>query len=70
MGIMHEPVEDALGQGRIADLLMPASEGKLASQDRGAELVAIFADFEEVATLGFGQRSHGPIIHHEHIDLG
>jgi hypothetical protein len=41
MRVANEPVEDAIGQRRIADLFVPAGDRKLRSEDRGAHLVAI-----------------------------
>jgi hypothetical protein len=29
MGVVHEPIEDAVGQSGIADLLMPACDRQL-----------------------------------------
>ena len=49
MGIVHEPVEDAVGQRGIADLFVPARDRQLRNQDRGANLVAILADLPQVA---------------------
>ena len=34
MSVVHEPVEDAVGDGGVADLFMPLSDGNLRSQDR------------------------------------
>lgn len=63
MGIVDRAVEDAVGQGVIVDLLVPLADGELRGEDQRARLVAIFADFPEVAALGFVQRCHGPVIH-------
>ncbi len=68
MGIVHQPVEDAIGGGGIADLLVPAGDRQLRSQDGRAGLIAILADLPEVAPLGFAQRSHRPVVDHQHID--
>ena len=68
MGVMDQAVEDAVGGGGIPDLLMPAGYRKLRGQNRRARLVAILADLPEVAALSFGQRCHGPVIDHQHVD--
>lgn len=44
-----------MASGGIADLLVLA-------------VTAVFADVPEVVPLGFGERRHGPIGGHEHID--
>ena len=68
MGIVNEAVQDAVGGRGITDLFVPARNRKLRSQNRRARLISVFADFPEVAPLGFRQRSHGPVIDHQHID--
>ena len=52
MGVVDQPVEDAVGQRGIADLFVPSRDRQLRSKDRGAHLVAVFADLPEVAALG------------------
>ena len=44
MGVMNEAIEDSVGGGGIADLFVPARDGKLRGQDRRARLIAILAD--------------------------
>jgi len=70
VGVMHDPIENAVRQGRIADLLVPLGHGELAGQNRGSDLVAIFTDFQEVAALGVRQRRHRPVIDHQQIKAG
>lgn len=68
MGVVHEPIEDAISQSRVADLFVPARHRQLRSQDCGAHLIAILAYLPEIAALGFRQRSHRPIVDHKNID--
>src|SRR5207249_10331396 len=70
VSVVYQPVEDGVGQGWIADLLVPAGERDLAGENRGPELIAILADLQEVAPLAFGQRGMSPIIDDEHVDAG
>ena len=53
MGVVHEAIEDAIGDGGIADLLVPARNRQLGSEDGGAGLVAVLADFPDFAALVF-----------------
>ena len=53
VGVVDQPVDDAVGKRGIADLLVPARHGELRSQDRRAHLVAILTDLPELAALGF-----------------
>src|SRR5580700_6652267 len=51
MGVVHQPVEDSVGQRGIAYLFVPPRDRQLRGQDRGAHLVTIFADLPEVSAL-------------------
>src|SRR5579864_1761130 len=53
MGVVHQAVQDAIGDSGIADLLVPARDRQLGSKDGGTGLVAIFADHPDVAALIF-----------------
>ena len=44
VGVMNQPVEDAVGQSGITNLFVPARDRQLRGQDRGAHLVTIFGD--------------------------
>ena len=59
MSVVHQTVEDAVGDGGIADLLVPARDRQLGSKDGGTGLVAIFADLPDFAALVFIQRLLG-----------
>jgi hypothetical protein len=48
---MDEAVEDTIGDGGVADLLMPLCYRKLGSKDGGTGLIAFFRDLPEVTTL-------------------
>ena len=51
VGVVDESVEDGVGDGGIADELVPAIDGQLAGHDDRSRLVSILDDFEEVAAL-------------------
>ena len=50
-GVVHQPVEDAVGDGRIPDLLVPVRNRHLRSEYDRPALVSVIADLEEVAPL-------------------
>jgi hypothetical protein len=68
VGILHQAVEDAVGNSGIADLLVPARDRQLGSEDGGASLVAILADLPDFASLRFTQWGHAPVIDDQNID--
>lgn len=68
MRVVHQAVEDAVGDGGVADLLVPLGDRNLRSQDRGSRLIAFFSDLPEVTALGFLRGRHGPVVDDENID--
>jgi hypothetical protein len=68
VGIVSQSVEDAVGDGGVADLFKPARDRQLRSKDSGASLVAILADFPDFAALRLCQRRHGPVVDDQNVD--
>ncbi len=68
MGVVHQAVEDSVGQCGISDLFVPARHRQLRSQDHRVRLVAILSDLPEVSSLRFRHRGHDPIIDNQNID--
>ena len=50
MRVVHQPVENAIGQCGISDLFVPASHWQLRSQNHRSRLVAILGDLPEVSS--------------------
>ena len=46
VGVMHEPIEDGVRNGWIADDVVPMLDGELACHDRRGAAVAIFHDLQ------------------------
>ena len=65
---MDQAVKNAVGNRRIADLLVPVSDGHLRSKNDGSPLIAVIADFEKVAALAIFEGSHGEVIEHQNVD--
>ena len=51
VSVMDKAVQDGIGQGRIADGLVPVFDRELAGDDHGAAAVAIFEDLQQVTPL-------------------
>ena len=62
MRVVHEPVEDRVGDGRIGDCLVPVIDRQLAGHNRRAAIVPILDNLKDVATLLGGQRGEAPIV--------
>jgi len=70
VGVMHQPIEDGVGEGGIADRGVPLLDGDLAGDDGGAALISIVDDLEQIAAVGVGHRRHGQIVKDEDLGLG
>ena len=69
-GIVDQPVENAVGDGWIADLFVPVRDWHLRSNNDGSALVAIVTDFQKVAASLSFKRRHGKVVEHQHVDAG
>ena len=67
---MQQTVEDAVGDGGVADLLVPVGHRHLRSENHRATLIAIVADLEKVAAFLVFQCSHREVVDQKHVDLG
>jgi hypothetical protein len=70
IGVVQETVEDGVGDGGIADDLVPAIHGQLAGDDGGASLVAILDDLEQVAALLVVELLGSPVVEDEQVGPG
>src|SRR5438270_13988481 len=66
--VVHEAIEDGVGDGRIGNRVMPVIDRQLACHDRRAAVVPILDDFEYVTALLRGERGEAPIIQDQQID--
>lgn len=53
---MEDAVADRIGDGRIAEVVVPLGGRQLAGEDRGAGAVAILEDLQQVAPIDVAQR--------------
>src|SRR5437773_6702896 len=70
MGVVQEPIEDRVGEGRIADVVVPELEWKLAGDERRAAADAVVEEFEQVTAFARADGRDGEVIDHHEIDLG
>jgi len=69
MGVVDEAVEDGIGDGGVAERLMPLFDRHLAGEDGGATLRAVLDDLEQIGRLLTGERLHREVIQHQDVDL-
>jgi len=51
---MNETIQDGVSNRRIANVVVPVFDGKLAGNQGGADAMSIFNDLQEVASFGVG----------------
>jgi hypothetical protein len=64
VGIVHEPVEDGVGERRIADVVVPEVERKLAGDERRAAADTVIEEFEQVTAFARAEGRNGEVIDH------
>ena len=67
MGVVDEPVQHGVGDGRIADDLVPVLDRHLAGDDGRAALVPVVHDLQQVAALLAGERRQAPIVQDQQL---
>lgn len=69
MGVVDDAVEDDVGDGGLADDIVPAIDGYLAGDERCAVAVAFFDDLQQIAALVGPERLEAPVVEDEQPDL-
>ena len=69
MGVVDDAVEDGVGDGRLADDVVPSVDGYLAGDERCAVAVAFFDDLQQIAALVGSERLEAPIVEDEQPHL-
>ena len=61
MGIVHEPIDDGIGDRWFSNDLVPFWGWMLGSHNYGVVATAILEDFEQVTALLIGERCQAPV---------
>jgi len=67
---MDQPIQDRISDSRVADVIMPVLDGKLASDKGGATAVALLGHFKKISTFGIVQRRQCQIVKDEQMGFG
>jgi hypothetical protein len=67
---VDQAIEDGVGERRIFQIGMPLLHRQLAGDERGATIVAIIQDLQEVASDRIRQRREAEVIYDQQIGLG
>ena len=70
MSVVDEAVQDGVSQGGISNGFMPVLNRELARDDGRTTAVAIFEDFQQIASLRWGEDGQTPVIEDQHVQFG
>ena len=62
VGIVHEAVEDRIGERGITVQFLPFVDGGLAGHQRGAHAVAVIEDFQQITAIFLGKTCGAEVI--------
>ena len=68
-GVVHDSVEQRVGDRRIRQVVVLGLDGQLTGDDCRAGAMSVVEDLEQVATLLLPERGEPPIVEHQDIDL-
>lgn len=69
VSVVNDAVEDGIGQGGVADGLMPVLEGELTGDERRLSTDTVFQDLQEVTASGFSKGCESEVIDHDEPGL-
>ena len=67
MGIVDQPVKDAIGDSRIANDVMPVFYGQLTGNDGWSMPVSFIYNFKEISSVGISQGCNTKVINDQDI---
>ena len=67
---MHQPVENGVGDGGVAQIVVPAFPWQLTGDDGGPRAIAILEDLEQIVSVAIGDGPESPVVEHQDVDAG
>jgi hypothetical protein len=67
VGVVDEAIEDGVGDGWIADYLVPVVDRQLTCHDGRAAAVAVVDDLQQIASLLGCERDKPPIVEDQQL---
>ena len=61
VGVVDEPVEDGVGEGGVAEQVVPLLDGKLAGDQGGTGGVSVLEELEEVSAMAGVERGESEV---------
>lgn len=70
VGVVHQSIENGVGQGRIAEVLMPVRHWQLTGDQGRTDIETVIQDLQQIALVFIGERGHTQIVQDDQIGLG
>ena len=67
MRVVDEPIQDGVGEGGVANEVMPVVDRDLARDQRGPPAGAVVDDFEEIAAFPITERGEAPVVENDEL---
>lgn len=70
VGVVHDPVENGVGDGGVCDQVMPSGHRDLGGDQGGFAALAFLDDFEQMEALLVGEAVSSEVIEDEQLRAG
>jgi len=70
VGAAQDAVADGVGEGGIAQVVVPMFRVELAGHDGGSGFLAVLEHLEKIASILIGDRRNREVVEDEHVDAG
>ena len=67
IGVVHDAVQDGIGEGGLADDLVPGADRELAGDQGRSVGVAVLEDLQQVATLIWAEAVRSPVVEDQEV---
>ena len=67
---MDEAIEDGIGHGRLAEVVVPLLDRELSGDERGFAVVPVVEDFEQIAAQLVVHRHQAPVVENDEVGFG
>lgn len=67
VGVVHEAVEDRIGERGVVDQFVSFVDGELASHQRGAHAVAVIEDLQQITAIFLGKTCGTEVVEYQQI---
>ena len=67
VGVVDEPIQQGVGDGGVANQLVPGADGELAGDEHGAGVLAVLDDLEQQLGVGVLEPVQAPVVEDQQV---